>query len=160
MSDGDSTKMCKNTTRVGAISHTKVSANWVRGYRAEGPSTLLSIDGTLHSTSATFLDRLGHGKELQASQQYKKPICQSGCEDSDANGRTDHAKLDLDEIDAIFLFEKTKYRLLETLSNMAVVSRVCSALFYASSKHAISCKTLGRKMISTSLPTFWCITSK
>ena len=122
MSDGDSTKMCKNTTRVGAISHTKVSANWVRGYRAEGPSTLLSIDGTSHSNSTTFLARIGHGKELQASQQYKKPICQSACEDSDANGHTDHAKLDLNKIYTIFLFEKTKYRLSESLSNMAVVS--------------------------------------
>ena len=160
MSDGDSTKMCKNTTRVGAISHTKLSANWVRGYRAEGPSTLLSIDGTSHSNSTTFLAKLGHEKELQASQQHTKTIRQSACEDSDANGHTDHAKLDLNKIYTIFLFEKTKYRLSESLSNMAVVSRVCSALFYASSKHAISCKTLGKKMISTSLPTFWCITSK
>ena len=122
MSDGDSTKMCKNTTRVGAISHTKLSANWVRGYRAEGPSTLLSIDGTSHSNSTTFLAKLGHGKELQASQLHTKTIRQSACEDSDANGHTDHAKLDLNEIYAIFLFEKTKYRLSESLSNMAVVS--------------------------------------
>jgi hypothetical protein len=121
---------------------------------------LLSIDGTSHSSSATFQAKLGHRKELQASQQHNKTTCQSACEDGDANGHTDHAKLGLNEIDAIFLFETTKYRLSETLSNMAVVSRVCSALFYASSKHAISCKTLGKKMISTSLPTFWCIASK
>jgi hypothetical protein len=105
MSVGDSTKMCKNATHVWAISRIKLSANWVSGYRAEGPSTLLSIDGTPHSTWATFLAKLGHGKELQASQQHKKTIRQSACEDSDANGHTDHAKLDLNEIDAIFLFE-------------------------------------------------------
>jgi hypothetical protein len=105
MSDGDSTKMCKNATHVWAISRIKLSANWVSGYRAEGPSTLLSIDGTPHSTWATFLAKLGHGKELQASQQHTKTIRQSACEDSDANGHTDHAKLDLNEIDAIFLFE-------------------------------------------------------
>ena len=105
MSDGDSTKMCRNAICVGEISRTKPSANWVRGYRAEGPSTLLSIDGTSHSTSSTFLTRLEHGKKLQASQQHKETICQSACEDSDANGHKDHAKLGLNEIDAIFLFE-------------------------------------------------------
>jgi len=37
MSDGDSTKKCRNAICVGEISRTKLSANWVHGYRAEGP---------------------------------------------------------------------------------------------------------------------------
>ena len=139
---------------MGKTSHTNLSADWVRGYRAAGASTSSLIDRTSHSSSGDHSDKFSPRKReasITTAWSNNVPKRMRRQRRKRTHGR---CKLGPERNFRHLLVRNKLYRFTKTLSNMAVVSRVCSALFYASSMHAISCKTHGKKMISTSLPTF------